>query len=214
MQPTVVNTSTIDVVNALKQLGLTPEILIEAIRRGEIARDRCTANDPPNAPGFYAWAETVRALRDILMPQRWMRNDDANYSRVVNADKTIAIAVVTGDDGTGIRDASPKTKYPKGPATQAAVFSNQQSLQFEGFAAVEDEVDEVAGSWVTWMLLRKRTGDSVFAELSLPLSMTREGQVESWRIRIILDPLLIDPNIEVEDDSSEPPIDVPVRRRS
>jgi hypothetical protein len=214
MQPTVVHTSTIDVVNALAQLGLTPDILIESIRRGEIGRDSCTKNDPPNAPGFYAWAGTVRALRDILMPQKWMRNDEDCYPRVINADKTIAITVVTGDDGTGKSSANPKTKYPKGAATQAAISCNQQSLRFEEFPPIEDEADETAETWITWMLLRKRTGDSVFAELSLPSSMTKDGQVESWQTRIILDPILIDPNIEVEDDSSEPPIDVPVRRRS
>lgn len=214
MQATVINTSAIDVVNALAQLGLTTEVLIEAIRRGEIARDSCTANDAPNAPGFYAWAGTVRALRDILMPQRWTRNDDDCYSRVISPDSTIAIAVVTGDEGTGKRDASPKTKYPKGAATQAAVSSNQQSLRFEEFASAEDEADQTAETWITWMLLKKRTDDSVFAELSLPLSMTKDGQVENWQTRIILDPILIDPNIEIEDDSSEPPIDVLVRRRS
>jgi hypothetical protein len=212
MQATVVATSTIDVVNALAELGLTAEVLIEAIRRGELARDGCTANDAPSAPGFYAWAGTVRALRDILMPRRWTRNDDVCYSRVISPDRTVAIAVVTGDDGTGKRGANPRTKYPKGAATQAAVSCNQQSLRFEEFAPVEDE--GTAETWITWMLLRKRTGDSIFAELSLPLSMTRDGQVESWQTRIILDPILIDPNIEIEDDSSEPPIDVPVRRRS
>lgn len=132
----------------------------------------------------------------------------------MNPDWTIAIAVVTGDDGAGKVDASPKTKYPKGAATQAAVFSNQQSFQFEELTPVDSEADEVAETWLTWMLLRKRTGDSTFAELSLPLTMTKEGQVERRQTRIILDPILIDPNVDVGDDSSEPPIDVPVRRRS
>jgi hypothetical protein len=210
MQATAVKTSPIEIVDALAELGLTTEILIEAIRRGEIARDSCTANDAPSAPGFYAWAGTVRALRDILMPQRWTRNDNICYSRVISPDRSIAIAVVTGDDGTGNKAVSPKTKYPKGIATQAAVSSNQWCLFGESLS-VEDEVLE---TWITWMLLKKRTGDSVFAELSLPSRMTKEGQVESWQTRIILNPILIDPNIEVDDNSSEPPIDVLVRRRS
>lgn len=210
MQAAAVKTSTIEVVNALADLGLTSEILIEAIRRGEIARDSCTANDAPGAPGFYAWAQTVRGLRDILMPQGWVRNDDVCYSRVISPDKSIAIAVVTGDDGTGNKDMSPKTKYPKGTATQAAVNSNQWSLFGEPLSVETEEPQ----TWITWMLLRKRTGDSVFAELSLPSSMTKDGQVESWQTRIILNPILIDPNIEIDDDSSEPPIDVIVRRRS
>jgi hypothetical protein len=205
-----VKASAIEIANALAQLGLTSEILSEAILRGEIARDSCTANDAPGAPGFYAWAGSVRALRDILMPLGWTRNDDVCYSRVVNPDRSVAIAVVTGDDGTGKRDANPKTKYAKGAATQAAVISNQGFL-FGQLASDEVEAPE---TWVTWMLLKKRTGDSVFAELSLPSSMSKDGQVESWQTRIILAPILVDPNIDVEDDSSDAPIDVPVRRRS
>lgn len=210
-----VKTSVIEVADRLAQLGLTTDILHEAIMRGEVARDSCTANDPPCAPGFYAWAGTVRALRDILMPQGWTRNDTINYSRVISPDRSIAIAVVTGDEGTGNKDANPRTKYPKGPATQAAVSSNQASL-FEEPASNEEGVaeEEVVEEWITWMLLKKRSGDSVFAELSLPSSMTKDGQVESWQTRIILNPIVIEPNFEVEDDSLETPIDVPVRRRS
>lgn len=81
------------------------------------------------------------------------------------------------------------------------------------FAVAEPAVDEPE-TWITWMLLKKRSGDSVLSELSLPSAMTTDGQVESWQTRIILDPMLIDPNIEFETDSSETPIDVPVRRRS
>lgn len=103
-----VKTSVIEVTEALAQIGLTKEILRDAILRGEAGRDSCTANDAPGAPGFYAWAGTVRGLRDILTPRGWTRNDDVNYSRVINPDKSIAIAVVTGDEGTGNKDVSPR----------------------------------------------------------------------------------------------------------
>jgi hypothetical protein len=212
MQQSNVKVSFREVTNALAELGLTKEILHDAILRGENTRDSCTANDPPSAPGFYAWAGSVRALRDILMPKGWKRNDDVNYSRVVNLELGVAIAVVTGDDGTGNQAVSPRTKYPKGPATQAAVTCNQGSL-FRTTVLPEPETEEQE-SWITWMLLRKRTGDTVFAELSLPSSMSKDGQVESWQSRIILEPMTFDPLIDVDDDSGEPPIDVLVRRRS
>ena len=200
-----------EVTDALAELGLTPDILNEAILRGETARDSCTANDPPNAPGFYSWAGTVRALRDILVPLGWVRNDDVNYSRIVNDELNIAIAVVTGDEATGNPDFSPKTKYPKGPATQAAVTVNQDSLFSELSAPTEDEPEY---PWITWMLLRKRSGTTVFAELSLPSAMSKDGQVERWESRIILEPMSFDPLIDLNEDSGEPPIDVLVRRRS
>ncbi|HKP38491.1 MAG TPA: hypothetical protein VJT71_16650 [Pyrinomonadaceae bacterium] len=210
MQPNVKATFR-EVTDALAELGLTPDILNDAILRGETARDSCTANDPPNAPGFYSWAGTVRALRDILVPLGWVRNDDVNYSRIVNEVLNIAIAVVTGDEATGNRDFSPKTKYPKGPATQAAVTLNQDSLFGSSSAPTEGETEN---NRITWMLLRKRNGDTVYAELSLPSLMSKDGQVERWESRIILEPMTFDPLIDVGEDSSEPPIDVLVRRRS
>lgn len=201
-----------EVTDALAEVGLTPEVLNDAILRGETARDNCTANDPPNSPGFYSWAGTVRALRDILVPLGWVRNDDVNYSRVVNLELNVAIAVVTGDEATGNRDFSPKTKYPKGPATQAAVTLNQNSL-FDGPSVPEVEA-ETENTWITWMLLRKRSADTIYAELSLPSAMSKDGQVERWESRIILEPMTFDPLIDINDDSGEPPIDVLVRRRS
>ena len=111
----------IEVTNALTELGLTNEILREAILTGEAARDNCTANDPPSAPGFAAWARTVRALREILLPNNWSKNDDNNLSTVVSPDGSFAIAVVTGDEGSGQAGAKPQTKYPKGPATIAVI---------------------------------------------------------------------------------------------
>lgn len=121
----------IEIANALTDLGLDYDTLREAILRGETGRDNCTPNDPPSAPGFYAWGGTVRALRDILIPRGWRRSDDSNFSRVVSPDGLIAIAVTTGDSGTGRRDKNPRPKYSKGVAMERAVVSN--SIQLELF---------------------------------------------------------------------------------
>lgn len=144
-----------------------------------------------------------------MIPKRWTKNDDSNLSTIINPDRSFAITVASGDDGTGRVEAMPQTKYPKGIATKHAVNSNQLFL-FQ----IHDENE--ADLRLTWMLLRRRDVDTntVFAELSLPKAMTEEGQVEDWITRIILDPIDIEPTIDIQDDSSEPPIEVPVRRRS
>lgn len=217
MRTTAVKTRRIEVTNALAELGLDEQTLVDAILQGETARDSCTANDPPIAPGFNAWAITVRVLREELIPKKWTRNDTGNYSTVVSPDGAIAIAVVTGDDNTGLPDAVPKTKYPKGPATQAAVFANERFLFPEMEAVHQAEVAEVeaAEKRITWMLLKRRSEDLVFAELSLPASMTNDGNVEEWLIRIIIGPTPVGESGKVVDeDSSEEQIDVPVRRRT
>jgi len=212
MRP-LIKQGVITVTNALSELGLDFETIRDAVLTGEVARDSCTANDPPSVPGFNAWSNTVRALREKLIPKGWERNDDFQLSTVVNPSGTLAIAVVTGDDGTGRTDADPKTKYPKGPATGAAVNRNRFLPLFDGWRPNSNEGKDKKKQ-ATWMLLRKRVKDAVLVELSLPASMTDEGQVQGWLTRIILDPITIEPTIEVEDAPAGQPIDVPVRRRT
>lgn len=198
-----------EITNALHALGLTQDILEEAIRRGEIARDSCTKNDPPCAPGFDAWAKTVRGLRDALAPKGWERNDDQNFSTVVSPDKKNAIAVATGNDGTGVETKVPNTKYSRGAATKSAINLNQNTL-FPELRPTTEEIN--AENRSTWILLKRRDGDTAYAELSLPATMTKDGYVASWDTRIILKPIPIDPAFVVQEDSSDE-IDVPVRRR-
>lgn len=217
MRTTAVKKTRIEVTDALAELGLDEQTLVDAILQGETARDSCTANDPPIAPGFNAWAITVRVLREELIPKKWTRNDAGNYSTVVSPDEAIAIAVVTGDENTGLADAVPTSKYPKGPATQAAVSANERYLfpEMEAIRQAEAAEVEAAEKRITWMLLKRRSDDLVYAELSLPASMTKDGNVEEWLTRIILGPTPIDESgMVVDEDSSEEPIDVPVRRRS
>jgi hypothetical protein len=208
-----VKQSEIEVTNALTELGLTKDILRDAVLIGEIARDSCTANDPKSAPGIFAWARTVRGLRESLLPKNWHKNDDMNFPTVISPDRSFAIAVMTGDEGTGRIEAIPTTKYRKGIATKLAVKSNELSL----FSFLPDYVEEKQVDLrLTWILLRRRDEDSVFSELSLPASISKDGQVESWNTRIILDPIEVDPMPTIQDDdgSSEPPVVVTVRRRS
>lgn len=196
-----------EIADSLNELGLTSEILEYAIRTGEYARDSCTKNDPTCAPGFVAWSKTVRALRDALIPKGWEKCDDYNFPTVVSPNKKIAISVSTGNEATGNATAEPKTKYAKGEAARSAVKINQ------GVLFPEMNADKVAAQRITWILLKRRVGDTVVAELSLPALMTTEGQIVKWETRIILNAILIDPDFDVQDDSSSEEIDVPVLRR-
>ena len=208
---TKLKTKPYEILDSLRMLGrgLTVEVLEEAIKTGEIARDGSTKNDPPSTPGYLAWSATVRALRDLLIPVGWERNDDQNYSTIVSPAKDVAIAVATGNDGTGDPDKEANTKYPRGTATQARVDMNAYM-----FTLWEPTPDEVATeNRLTWMLLKKRVGDTVHAELSLPATMTKDGFVETWDTRIFIGPIPIDPAVILSDDSTED-IDVSVIRKA
>src|SRR5687768_14500028 len=95
----------IDVRERLALLGLTPEDLIDGIEFGESHRALCTPDDPPSFHGVTAWARTVRGLRiGRLRNENWTADDSGNYSTLLNPDQTLAIAVATGDDETGVYD--------------------------------------------------------------------------------------------------------------
>jgi len=217
MQPNV-KKGVIPVTNALADLGLTVDILREAIEQGEIARASCTANDPPCVPGIYSWGSTVRSLRDILIPKpyEWTKTDEGNFSTVISPDESFQIAVLTGDIGTGLADHNPTSKYPKGPMIQGAVKANKQMLLFPEHQKAADEAaakQEAADKRITWILLKRRSGDLVFAELSLPKEISKGGLIEKWQVRIILDPIEVEPIAILDDDTEGEPIEVVVKRR-
>ncbi len=207
-----------DVDRRLAELGLNPAALAVILRRGWLAYASCTKNDPPLFPGFSAWAMTVRALREYLLPQGWDRVDDNNYSLTVNPIGSMAIVVATGDDATGRPDASPTTKSSKGPSTADAVASNQQQLEFP-FApfvvssAVDTSPEERR---MTWIFLVHRGHSEVRAELSLPTSMATDGKPSGWRERILLGSISLDPEVPdiVPPENPAPDIEIDVKRRA
>lgn len=201
---------TAEVIDRLAQLGLTVEVLRDAVAMGEAARNACTANDPTIAPGFFAWARTTRGLRDVLAPGGWRRSRDGGLETVVDPEGKLAIAVATGDDATGRIGVAPKTKSPKGPATAAAIEQNQMSL----FADPDPVVSlPVPAERVTWLLLIARGIDEVRCELSLPEAIGEGGKVEEWSERIILEPVRRDGEPTVTPADQEPDIVVEVSRR-
>lgn len=196
--------------NRLEELGLTVDILHDAVGAGELARSNCTRNDPPGIPGILAWGRTVRALREFLVPEGWIANDDGNFSTVVSPDGALAIAVATGNEDTGAHDAAPSTKYPKGPRTRAAVEQNQLNL-FPEPILPPDAANRAAS---TWFLLVRRTPSELICEFSLPETVGDGGLIEEWRERIVLPSIPLDPTPAPmpQDEPVDP--DVNVRRRA
>jgi hypothetical protein len=119
-----------DVKQRLAELSLDADSLKKTVQRGQLAFISCTANHPPQFPGMAAWAETVRALREYVIPLNWQRSNDNNYALTVSPDGRMAIAVATGNESTGKADAVPSTNAPKGPSTSGAVATNQLRFSF------------------------------------------------------------------------------------
>jgi hypothetical protein len=215
-----IKVSLIEVTDSLASFGLSHEILSDAILAGEYDRDACTANDPPSSPGFIAWAKTVRALRETLIPLGWTNSDEGNLSIVISPNKQMAILVQTGDEATGNKNLIPKTKYARGPKVVSAILCNQNlhlwdhELNKKIIESEEILEGQEPGDIETWMLMRHRKEDTVFAELSLPDKIGDDARVENWSNRIILSPIKLDPSPPSDEENSGQDIEVPIRRRA
>jgi hypothetical protein len=201
-----------DVRQRLAELGLEEELLKEAVRRGQLAYISCTANHPPQFPGLAAWAETVRALREYVVPLGWQRSNDNNYALVVDPEAAVAIAVATGNDGTGRADAIPSTNASKGPSTSDAVVANQ--LRFSFMEERPAQSSRGGKSRATWILLIHRAATEVRCELSLPISIGEDGHIDLWRERILLGSIPLDGDFIDIVPPVQPDITIDVRRRA
>lgn len=207
----------------LSQLGLTKDVPRNAILAARVAWASCTENDPPSYAGQTLWAVATRVMREQLLTWGWIKSDAANFSTVVNGDGTLAIVVATGDSATGIEDATPKTKCPKGPLTEAAVQANggQFALALYPITEVQDPrpASDEDFTLATWVLLvfhgRNAYGQEEFrSELSLPKALGVDERIEDWHERIILDVITDDGGGPGVLPDVGPDLDIPVIRRA
>ena len=197
----------------LKALGLTTEILLDAVRAGLDGRIGCTELDPPMFPGQTMWAHTLRRLRQRTALHRWTPNNDGNYCVALSPDESVAVAVSTGNENTGRSNATPTTKSRKGPRTAEVVAANQLLLDLRIPGEDPFSVDSNLGQRETWMLLIHMDREEVRSELSLPLDIDQFDFVTGWRERIILPTIDFNPEQVVLPVDDSPDIDIEVRRR-
>ena len=200
-----------EVTNALHELGLTEQIIVDAVLDGESERDFCSPHHPKTMPGYVSWGNTIRALRDSLVIFGWTAREDRNYPTVVNEEGTVAVAVATGDEGTGRAGLFPNVKNSKGSVTKGVVLVNQTSL----FEHLPDFQNAPEAKCMTWLLLRQRDGDRLYFELSLPARM-KNGFILEWDTRIIFGPQDIDGDaiLRPNSDDAEHAVEVRVVRKA
>jgi len=202
----------------------SPDVLLEAVRAGALAKLNCSDLDPPTYPGFTQWARTHRALREGLIPQGWELNDDRNYSRIVSADGTLALAVLTGDANTAVVGGEdPKSRACKaGPCSVEAVESNQIKQQLSFFpempegAPISIRIKSEATTWILLVRYDKLTGVA-HAELSLPIGFDDTKHISEWQERIVLPHQLIGgpdfDEIDLSPEPDQPDIDFNIQRK-
>lgn len=213
MIPAVIYTDPADLDRRLHALGgLDLALLREALFRGQLARDMCTAHHPVTMGGILAWGETNAALRELTAIRGWGRSDTMNICRAVSPDGAFAVTAIGGDENTGNPFRSPTTRRPRGAAGIQIVEWNQQ-LSLFGEPEDSNARKEKRQESQTWYLLYYRTGSKVFAELSLPIIVSDDGVIRHWRERLILPVLDLSEGPILGNEDFGPSIVVDVRRR-
>lgn len=169
----------------LSTLGLSQGLLWDSLAEGVRALRNTSVHHPLTAPGYYLWAETIAALRRQLEESGdWRIENPKNRPLVVNNRSGVPVTAAGGNSATGT-DAMPNVARRKGQATRERYWPDQMELPL--FLRPEGDEDSGQGGG-DWIFLYHLDGSGARGELSLPRNFTNDGYVDSWRVRVLLDP--------------------------
>lgn len=200
----------------LQELGIEKHQIVAAVEAAEIERRSCSSLEPSISAPFKAWAAAFRTIAEYKVKEGWVRTESYGLPRMLNLETAVAIAVVSGDEQTGRRYGSPKSRSPRGPQSVLLVRRNERQLRMP---FVENVVRfkplPLPVEQITWWLLIYSKGDELRAEVSLPVGLDSDWRFSDWQERIIVDlPNFALPPLRSEEDE-EPPLEfeIPVRQR-
>lgn len=161
----------IEVRNRLAEIGFTVEELLEVVAAMVAARNSCTENNPASAPGWMAWSEGCRRLREVGIPKGWRRDETGQIPSIVDEGRGLRLTVCNTDDGTCREGRTPQNRTKKGPATDRIADGNQgwlfdptEAPKVSPFARSKRQ----PGATAVYYLCVYHEGDDVRAELSCP----------------------------------------------
>lgn len=204
----------------LAELGIPQKALRRAIQGGDAEARSWTEAAPRNMPGMARWGRTNEMLRTGLGREGFTYENPGGLPVTISPDSSFKIVATTGDEYTG-QDGKhqPTTRYAKGTAMAKAVEHNGQLALDIGLvdAEIGPTIAEAASSETisTWVLLYHVAPKGIYAELSLPASISPVGFIDRWRERIILPMYELGPEPEeqVVPDEDDGGFDVAVEPR-
>lgn len=188
----------VEAINKLNEMGITYEILANATSNGYKMKGKKSKYAPPICRSLSFWENTIIMLREQLIEALgWSICDDYNLNRTISPKKDFAIVISSGNANVG-KNANPSTLNKKGQLSAAVVDVNnvvQLSLfPIPSINAKKYNIERIPH----WFLLYYNDGSKIWMELSLPRKLDRNGRISSWFQRIILEPIEITTNLDIE----------------
>jgi hypothetical protein len=182
-------TNPIQAANRIESLGLNNSLLLEVIDSMALARRNCTDNDPPGSPGWSAYRDGTRRLREVFATLGWDRDDFNQIACIAHKKRGLRVSVISGDAATGDPDKFASNVTQKGAATHMIVSANQMSfmdsLDVDMNIVRLSSVQNQPGVIVHWYLFVYCDGDEVRAELSCPVKCS-DGYFTDFEERIFI----------------------------
>ncbi len=177
-----------DVDNALNQIGLTRDIVVEVALSAAAARADTLPVDPALAPGMLSYIYGVRAIRMSLLKKGWRISRQGNVESTVN--DVLGIQLFFQNVDLACEEShDPQAVSGKGRASRDLVAAGQGELF--GHPEGETAISALGCTPKVWVICVSVKGFSVRAEVSCPKAF-QGAQFEAFHQRIFV----LDENLE------------------
>lgn len=196
----------------VSKYGISEYALQAAIEDGLLEIRQSTDLDAKTDPGSRAWGAVIRGLRRELLTdsEEWSFSFVSGLNLTHNKDKGLNILVMSGDKYTGLLDGNPKSKNPKGAATEVLVGENFELFNPEkGISPIV--ASEPVDSMINFVLLYffDYGNKEVRYELSIPDGMSNSAgktRIASWKERYIIEAIpFVNKVIPLKEEFNETP---------
>lgn len=204
-----------DAISTVNKLGISDSALQAAIEDGLYEIRQSTDLDAKTDPGSRAWGAVIRGLRRELLADNadWSFTFVNGLNLTHNKKQGLNILVMSGDKYTGLLEGEPKSKNPKGSATEVLVGENYSLFNSEPTVSSISKKNKDIDSTINCVLLYffDFAKKEVRYELSIPVGMTDSAgktRIAAWEERNILPalPFKAEMKIPPKEEFTETPV--------
>lgn len=195
---------------ALRELGLTKDIVRRIALAAAGARNDATPVDPSFSPGMLSYIHGVREKRLALLPLGWEMARDGNVDLTVNRAKGIQVCFQNVDLACSNRD--PEAVSGKGAASRRLVYSGQIEMEFRGSEVTP--ISSMQSGPTMWFICVSADEFSVRAEVSCPKGFEGNAFQGFWHRLFVMDESTNpEPRRGVVDDDGDLDLDIQVSKK-